>query len=355
MKYIKEIDSLRALAILAVIFAHWAPGTFSKFSLGGFGVHFFFVLSGYLITRILLEGRVNVDSTKGSYFTLIKYFYIRRSLRIFPIYYITILVLLLFRKFSNVDFNEAFIYCITYTTNFYFFRIGHWQGQISHLWSLAVEEQFYLVWPWVIIFTNKKYLLHIIVFFIIFGLASEYYFNGIPKGDLLPNTCFDGFSLGALLAWVLIFKKDFKEKFYKLAFVLGVLAAFIFLVLILWLKIHINIPSRFLTFIISIWILTYVVINAENNTLQIKFILHNPILLFIGKISYGMYLYHFIIPGLLNTNLINKYINPHLPDLFFINHFKWLFFFENFFLLIIISWLSYIFIEKRFLRLKKYY
>ena len=205
------------------------------------------------------------------------------------------------------------------------------------------------------IFTDKKYLLHVILFFIIFGLSSDYYFNSIPKGDLLPNTCFDGFGLGALLAWVLIFKNDFKQKFYKLAFVFGILASFIFLVLILWLKMPINIPGRFLTFIISIWILSYVVINAENKTLKFRFILHNPILLFIGKISYGMYLYHFIIPSLLNTNLINKYINPNLPDFLFKNNFKWLFFFENFFLLILFSWLSYNFIEKRFLRLKRYY
>jgi hypothetical protein len=98
-------------------------------------------------------------------------------------------------------------------------------------------------------------------------LASEYYFNNIPKGNLLPNTCFYGFGLGALLAWVLIFKNDFKEKFYKLAFMFGILASFIFLVLILWFKMPINIPGRFLTFIISIWILSYVVVNAENKTI----------------------------------------------------------------------------------------
>jgi peptidoglycan/LPS O-acetylase OafA/YrhL len=110
----------------------------------------------------------------------------------------------------------------------------------------------------------------------------------------------------------------------------------------------INIPGSFLTFIISIWILTYVVINAENKTLKFRFILHNPILLFIGKISYGMYLYHFIISSLLNTNLINKYINPHLPDFLLKIILSGFFSLKIFSCLFIL--LSYNFFEKRFLR-----
>jgi peptidoglycan/LPS O-acetylase OafA/YrhL len=355
MKFIKEIDSLRAFAVLGVIFSHWAQNTLAKIPFGGIGVHFFFVLSGFLITKILLESRIKTESENGSSFRLIKNFYIRRALRIFPIYYLVIVVLLVFRQYTTVNFHDALIYCLTYTANFYFIKIGNWEGQISHLWSLAVEEQFYLIWPWFIILINRKYLLHVIFSFIIIGLASQYYFSNIPKADLMPNASFDGFGLGALLAWVLIFKKDFAKRFYKIVRILGFLAFILFSVKLFVPTVSINIPSRFLTFLFSIWILTYVVLNAESGTLKFKFIFQNPILLFLGKISYGMYLYHFIIPSLLNTILINKYFNPHLPDFLYVQNLKWLFFFENFFLLILISWLSFIFIEKRFLNLKNNY
>ena len=355
MKIIKELDCLRALAILGVILTHWAPGTLSRIPWGQIGVHFFFVLSGFLITKILLESRFKIEASNFSKLSLIKNFYFRRALRIFPIYYLTIIILFFFRKFTDIDFNSALIYCITYTTNFYFFKLGDWQGQISHLWSLAVEEQFYLIWPWFIILINKKYLLHLILCFIAFGIVSEYLFDQIPMGLLLPNTCFDGFGLGALLAWVLLLKKDLTLRFYWTVSMVGVFALILFIFLILNPTNSINIPKRFLTFLISLWILTYVVIKSEAGTLKLNFIFNNPILLFLGKISYGMYLYHFMIPSLLNTNLINKYINPHLPYFLFVKNFKWIFFFENFSMLLIISSLSYYYIERKFLVLKKYY
>ena len=174
-------------------------------------------------------------------------------------------------------------------------------------------------------------------------------------GLLLPNTCFDGFGLGALFAWVLLLKKDFTSRFYSTVSIVGVFALLLFIILIFKLTASINIPKLFLTFLISLWLLTYVVIKSEAGAIKLKFILNNPILLFIGKISYGTYLYHFIIPSLLNTNLINRYINPHLPDFFFVKKIKWLFFFENFSMLLIISTLSYYYIERKFLVFKKYY
>ncbi|HMJ45976.1 MAG TPA: acyltransferase [Ferruginibacter sp.] len=356
MKYIKELDSLRALAILCVIFAHWAPNsTLNIIPWGGIGVHFFFVLSGFLITKILLESSLKAETEKISRAAVVKNFYIRRTLRIFPIYYLTILIVFIFRQYAEVDFRDSLVYYLTYTPNFYFFKTGSWEGQLSHLWSLGVEEQFYLIWPWIIIFINKKYLRVVIIAFILFGILSEYIFDSLPLGTVLPNTCFDGFGLGALLAWQVIFRKDSIAKCYLWISILAAIAFLLFASIFIFPGMPVLVPLRFLTFLIGVWILTYVMLYAETDRLKFKFIFHNRVLIFLGKISYGIYLYHFIIPKLLNTNLINKYINPKLPDILYKAYFGWLFFLENFIMLILISWFSYKFIERPFLDLKKHF
>jgi len=175
MKYIKQLDSLRAIAVILVIISHWIPATnvINRIPNGAIGVDIFFVLSGFLISKILFDQRNNAELLNIPKFTLVKNFYVRRTLRIFPIYYLTIFVLLLFSKSTGTNIQSAFAYFLTYTSNFYFFKIQTWDGMVSHLWSLAVEEQFYLIWPWIILFSNKKYFLHIITIFILIGVLSN--------------------------------------------------------------------------------------------------------------------------------------------------------------------------------------
>jgi len=142
--------------MLGVIFCH-----LQVFNLGWTGLSSFFVLSGFLITRILLNDRAHADGL-GSYF---KRFYLRRTLRVFPIYYAYLIALtvasLLVPALAKVqgDLPAAFLYV-------YNFRAmgehGH-SRMLSHLWSLSVEEQFYLVWPWVIALVSRRQLLWLCV------------------------------------------------------------------------------------------------------------------------------------------------------------------------------------------------
>ena len=153
-KHIPALDGVRAVAVLLVICFHfWQVFTYGPYSLvgkiamwGQTGVDLFFVLSGFLITGILLD-------TKGSP-SFLRNFYARRILRIFPLYYATLLTIYLigplFRWSAWVPENQS-LWFWTYLQNLPMtFAPGHVAGP-EHFWSLAVEEQFYMVWPFLVL------------------------------------------------------------------------------------------------------------------------------------------------------------------------------------------------------------
>jgi peptidoglycan/LPS O-acetylase OafA/YrhL len=356
MKYIKQFDSLRAIAVILVIISHWFSKDHILNSLpnGKIGVDIFFVLSGFLITMILLESRNKSETSPILKSTLVKFFYIRRTLRIFPVYYLTLFILIIFLKgMIDTNIQEGFKYFVTYTTNFYYFGLKEFPGTLSHLWTLAVEEQFYLVWPWIILYFSKKYLLHAIILFIVIGVLSQYLLSNLKMSTLLPFTCFDSFGLGALLSWQITFKPAFLKKFYFIVSLTGIVGVALFFLGVtknIWI-----LPVRTTISIVALWIITYIFVYSESEKMKFKFVLNNSIFIFIGKISYGIYLFHTIIPVTINAKLINIYFNPLLPDFIFRQHWGVLIVIENSIFLILISWLSYILIEKPFLHLKKYF
>lgn len=355
MKYLKQLDSVRAIAVTFVIISHWIPQSYliNKPPNGAIGVNIFFVLSGYLISKILFDHRNEAERLLVPKDRVIKNFYIRRSLRIFPIYYLTVFTLLIFHQHTGTNIKAAFLYFLTYTSNFYFFKIQYWDGMISHLWTLAVEEQFYLIWPWLMLFVNKRYLLHVIIAFILIGVISQYLLMDVNMGVILTFTCFDAFGLGALLAWMLTYESTWIKKFYRILSVLAIISVILFFYGLA--TAIVLVPVRTIISFIALWLIAYIVLNQQNDKLKINALLDNRVLIFLGKISYGIYLYHHIIPTALNLKFINKYFNPLLPDFLYKHHWLKLFVVENAILLIVISWLSYELIEKKFLNLKKYF
>ncbi|ALD22293.1 acyltransferase family protein [Hymenobacter sp. DG25A] len=352
MNYIKQLDSIRAIALFLVVLSHWMTANPLVMAThpAGMGVNTFFVLSGFLITSILLRTREEYDLSDANKLTAVKIFFIRRSLRIFPIYYLTVFTIFSFSSFTDTHIRENFGYYLTYTSNFYFYKIGTWDGMVSHLWSLAVEEQFYLLWPWVMFFIPRKYILPGILFFITIGIISNYIFSPRGLGFVLPFTCFDAFGLGALLAYIMVFHKEQLAKTYRVCTVLGVVCSFI---LVYALAQHQNtlIPGRTDQAFIALWIITYILYKRETNQ-KIFFVLNSRVLIFLGKISYGMYLYH--LPLAYDYPYLHKYINLHLPA-FFIQHEFYVVFLENSILLVLLSWLSWKFLERPILGLKAYF
>jgi peptidoglycan/LPS O-acetylase OafA/YrhL len=207
------LDGVRGAAILFVLCAHGArflPGQGTTIghaavvllNLGWCGVQLFFVLSGFLITRLLLAKKARARRTG-----LFADFYARRALRIFPLYYVVLIVIFAIRWISGVNIGpragEMWWY-LAYLQNWYN-AAGHIPEAVGHFWSLAIEEQFYIVWPLVVIACSRRSLgrtcIGIVTAVILIRLASAYALNASSIW-LYHSTIaqVEGLAMGALLA-----------------------------------------------------------------------------------------------------------------------------------------------------------
>ena len=300
MNYIKGLDTLRAFAVLFVIITHWwlpidindstATLCFWIRGLvpdGGFGVNLFFVLSGFLITSILLEALKN---DRQHPFKIIGNFIVRRALRIFPIYYLTLFVL--------VTIHYPFIYdnliwFLTYTANILVSKNQSFNS-FSHTWTLSVEEQFYLLWPWLIVFTNDRYLKYVLTLSIAIGIGVAFYSMKIQEnsyGFTFMWSCVQAFGIGGLYAYL---REQQKLNYFN--FIVNVLFPIALLVHFWWSfsadqgKAY-NYCLITVNSILSIWLIHRVVVN-KSVWIQ-KYVLENRVLNKIGQISYGLYLFHY--------------------------------------------------------------
>jgi peptidoglycan/LPS O-acetylase OafA/YrhL len=318
LKHIPEIDGLRALAILFVLIWHYFNNLLqaSSNSLAKYfvlmtnqtwsGVDLFFVISGFLITGILLKN-------KGSknYF---KAFYIRRFFRIFPIYYLMVFL------FAGIGWFQIDIGSYLMDNNSiplwsYFIHIQNFfmatQNSFgSHFlgvsWSLAIEEQFYLVLPLFIWIVPKNFLRFLLPSLIFLGLIFRLQTSGYTQLLLLPSRL-DGLMVGAAIAWF------YRYNFIKLN---GINSSLLWTVLLLMLALaigakvfQIHIPGGTIFPIsISYGIVLILALKEEDSIL--KRFLRNKLLSKVSKVSYGMYLYHIVVLG-----LIFKFLRGSSPQL----------------------------------------
>jgi peptidoglycan/LPS O-acetylase OafA/YrhL len=212
--HLPALDGLRGLAIVMVLFVHFigdlAPRTPVERALvklanyGVWGVDLFFVLSGFLITRILDAAR-----TSPHYF---RNFYVRRTLRIFPLYFGILLLLFGVLPFLPISYPDGLSeaarhqgWLWTYTCNLYLAREGSWAlPYVSHFWSLAVEEHFYLLWPWIVLALPRKALLGACAVGAAFALGLRCALSFAGAGDValvvLTPCRIDALCIGAFLA-----------------------------------------------------------------------------------------------------------------------------------------------------------
>jgi peptidoglycan/LPS O-acetylase OafA/YrhL len=309
---IRGLNGLRAIAFLLIFFFHAR-----YFDAGWVGVQLFFVLSGFLITGILLDMKASLP--KNQYF---KKFYGRRFLRIFPVYYFYLIAMgILATWLISIDYRPGWMelftkqarYATFYIYNFYSATIFHeYNHFLAHFWSLAVEEQFYIFWPLLILFTpekwHKKIFIGLIAMGPVFRLGLLFIHN---YGDIrmlvaspaeaiyvLPFSHIDSFAIGAYISRYSLPKA--KEQFF---FLLGFIPIVGFATQYLAtgeigsisaLGFPLHMPDAY-QFIWGYSLLNYffavTIYVIVRHALFVRFLESAP-LRYLGKISYGLYIYH---------------------------------------------------------------
>ena len=309
MKYFRQIDALRCFSVLIVIFHHLpvmrGGNLFSQFFHHFSGVDIFFVISGFLITRILIKSKQNSESNKSN----LKTFYIRRFFRIFPIYYASILYLVLL---NPGGYRDYFLNDLLYISNFKMGFDGTFASITPHFWSLSVEEQFYLFWPFLIFavpFARNRLIKSIAIVFCV-GVIGYYLFGCLDKVFLASRTitCLSYLAAGGVLGYLEMFQSQrFKNLSKAWPIVLAILIMRPILEFYGGLYIHssLNFP---LHIILSVLIVAKFVVGFKG--VSSMFMEFKPVL-FLGKISYGLYVYHFIAIHFITP--INKFLGAGVP------------------------------------------
>uniref|UniRef100_UPI003F834827 acyltransferase family protein n=1 Tax=Candidatus Pelagibacter sp. HIMB1715 TaxID=3413369 RepID=UPI003F834827 len=294
IKYREEIDGLRGLAVLPVIFFH---AGFEIFQGGYVGVDIFFVISGYLITNLI------INELNDKSFSL-KKFYERRARRILPtlIFVILITSLLSFIFLSKYDvyyFFRSINPSLLFYSNFYFWKHTPYVKELYeneplvHTWSLSIEEQFYIIFPLVLILLNKYLKKYIVIFFIFLFTTSllfchitelktsgilNFYFTFSRAWELL---------LGSICAYLILYNKISIKKFWKNFFsTLGFLSILFSIFLFEYETLHPSFYTLFPT------LGTALIILFTDNDCYLKKFLSIKLLAGIGLISFSLYLWH---------------------------------------------------------------
>jgi peptidoglycan/LPS O-acetylase OafA/YrhL len=313
--HMPQLDGLRTLAVAAVAWSHWMGPYQFRFDWGLMGVNLFFVLSGFLITGILLDSRAGTAGPAGRWFA-IRQFYTRRVLRIFPLFYMTLALLALV---GVRPIRQTLLWHLCYLSNVCFFRQGGWQlatSNISHFWSLAVEEQFYLVWPYLMIFLPVRRLRPVVLGLIV--LAPVY---RVMMGLLVPENklafvltigCLDALGVGALLAYAQRSGGNSRWDAEAVARWLLRLGLPAWVALELLIRAHL-VPGPFLqmrqTFLDMIfgWV---ILSGARGFGGWFGWFLQCPPMAYLGKISYGLYVFH----NLMVYALVFAVRDLHVPE-----------------------------------------
>jgi len=306
--HIPQLDALRFFAILGVLVTHeWYPDPlpwiFRDLDPGHMGVRLFFVLSGFLITGILLRCRRRAEELGYRRPALIRRFYARRFLRIYPLYYVVLAAIIIV---GIEPTRQLWPWLASYTTNIYISVHHQWIGDAGIFWTLAVEEQFYLVWPLLVLFVPRRWLIPVLVGMI--SLASVYRLwasihvpEDLTLGGYTSGTftlaVFDSLGVGALLAILSDMDSTrlrLRRWLNRIALPVGGVGVLLLITIAYY---HGETANFVLGETFLALVLAWVVGTASRgfNGSVGRLLEWRPIA-YLGKVSYGIYVFHAFVP-----------------------------------------------------------
>ncbi len=353
--YFPELDGLRFIAFILVFIHHFIRLNIKPFSIlndrGWFGVELFFILSSFLLTKLLVE-----EIRRNKKISILNFF-IRRILRIWPLYFLYIIFIVIIFGLPKIITSYTIgrlIGLFTFTENIWSSILGYNNTilYIGHLWTISLEEQYYLFLPFLIPFIikiNKKYQwiigISLLTLLIIFRTISVLLKIPHPFIWVLPIQG-DALLLGTLYGLGL-----FEDILNKINSIFKIVIGTILLIYTYYLP-NVNFIGYNQVIIYTIIAIGFLLIVdgiIKDKSKWSKRILGNPVLCYFGKISYGLYIYHIILIQLIIT-FITKYKIINLENYTI----SWVIYFVIVLLsTIFISCLSYELYEKKFLKLKK--
>jgi peptidoglycan/LPS O-acetylase OafA/YrhL len=293
--HIPALDGLRGLAIGMVIAYHYFPD-FILFSIGWAGVDLFFVLSGFLITSRLLA----TLNDENYYRNFIR----NRVLRIFPLYFSVLIIfftILILLSKEHIDirnyYGSHWLSFVFFTENWTFIFYGlPLDSYLNHFWSLAIEEQFYIIWPWIIYFItparNRLVVFGIILISVVITRIWIHQFSAFPFAYYFNTFCrIDALLLGAFVAQIRAINRRIPQ-----VWVNGILIFFVFLICAgIYVTGNAGLSGPFMATIGYTCVavcFTCVICKVLENNRPVVNIFELPLLRYIGKISFGLYVFH---------------------------------------------------------------
>jgi peptidoglycan/LPS O-acetylase OafA/YrhL len=318
---IAGFDGLRAIAVLMVFFQHRLFGDIGE--IGHLGVWIFFALSGFLIIGILSAQRGRIETNSSRFGAELKRFLFRRTLRIFPIYYLMLVVMCVLMAFgmASPELASGMPFHFAYLSNFWIGSVLHyWPGRYSHLWSLAIEEQFYLVVAPLLLMVAARRHRAVCLTIVAVGLASLLAMRAAQWQDITiythPLTNFWLLALGGLGGLMIAGTES------RLRVVLGHgMTLFVFSVCVagfcatepVWGQLSNPLAFTAISALYGASIAALVCSIACCRNAAVIGLLETGWLVNFGRISYGFYLYHNLIPDLTRNHHATAFFGGTVP------------------------------------------